>query len=338
MEDRAERVLDGLREFYAAPLRGTPGDGLESAQRLFRDVAATVPAYRAFLASTASTRRAVRDFERAAAGDQGELSPPVPAARAVPRRQAGRLRHGRGLVRLDRAADVLAALRRRRAGDRPRASSRSSTTASAPTSARTLAVVCFALGTWVGGMYTAGLLPAPGRARATRSRWSRPGNNVAEILRVVQRARAALRAGRAARLSAVPQGRRSTPGPAARRRLAALRGQAGAWPARCSARSGARWSGSAPGSRDPCYDSASLYGTADAGVLGNETPLSVCIRRFLAARAGGRARAVRRVAPADPGPVRPAQPLLRGARRHAAVLRRQRRAAGPLPHRRRRAA
>lgn len=30
------------------------------------------------------------------------------------------------------------------------------------------------------------------------------------------------------------------------------------------------------------YDSASLYGTADAGVLGNETPLSICIRRFLA--------------------------------------------------------
>src|SRR5205085_5186669 len=29
-------------------------------------------------------------------------------------------------------------------------------------------------------------------------------------------------------------------------------------------------------------DSASLYGTADAGVLANETPLSICIRRFLA--------------------------------------------------------
>jgi phenylacetate-CoA ligase len=38
------------------------------------------------------------------------------------------------------------------------------------------------------------------------------------------------------------------------------------------------------GLTSPCYDSASLYGTADAGVLGTETPLSVCIRRFLAAR------------------------------------------------------
>jgi phenylacetate-CoA ligase len=38
------------------------------------------------------------------------------------------------------------------------------------------------------------------------------------------------------------------------------------------------------GATSPCFDSASLYGTADAGVLGNETPLSIAIRRFLAAR------------------------------------------------------
>jgi len=38
------------------------------------------------------------------------------------------------------------------------------------------------------------------------------------------------------------------------------------------------------GGQDICYDSASLYGTADAGVLANETPLSIGIRRFLAER------------------------------------------------------
>ena len=38
------------------------------------------------------------------------------------------------------------------------------------------------------------------------------------------------------------------------------------------------------GMADPVRDTASLYGTADAGVLGNETPLSVSIRRFLAGR------------------------------------------------------
>ncbi|MCI0401067.1 MAG: phenylacetate--CoA ligase family protein [Gammaproteobacteria bacterium] len=36
------------------------------------------------------------------------------------------------------------------------------------------------------------------------------------------------------------------------------------------------------GSDNPYFDSAAFYGTADAGVLGNETPLSICIRRFLA--------------------------------------------------------
>jgi phenylacetate-CoA ligase len=36
------------------------------------------------------------------------------------------------------------------------------------------------------------------------------------------------------------------------------------------------------GSKSPCHDSASLYGTADGGVLGNETPFSVAIRRWLA--------------------------------------------------------
>lgn len=40
------------------------------------------------------------------------------------------------------------------------------------------------------------------------------------------------------------------------------------------------------GSQSPSLDSASLYGTADGGVLGNETPLSISIRRFLAANPG----------------------------------------------------
>jgi phenylacetate-CoA ligase len=38
------------------------------------------------------------------------------------------------------------------------------------------------------------------------------------------------------------------------------------------------------GIADPVHGIASLYGTADAGVLGNETPRSVSVRRFLAGR------------------------------------------------------
>ena len=38
------------------------------------------------------------------------------------------------------------------------------------------------------------------------------------------------------------------------------------------------------GLADPVRDTSSLYGTADAGVLGVETPLTIVIRRFLAGR------------------------------------------------------
>jgi phenylacetate-CoA ligase len=47
--------------------------------------------------------------------------------------------------------------------------------------------------------------------------------------------------------------------------------------------------GERAGMPSPFYDSASLYGTADAGVLANETPLSVCVRRWLAERPGAAA-------------------------------------------------
>src|SRR3546814_13374610 len=52
-------------------------------------------------------------------------------------------------------------------------------------SRRTLAVVCFALGTWIGGMFTAACcrhLAAKGYPITTVT----PGNNRDEILRVVQ--------------------------------------------------------------------------------------------------------------------------------------------------------
>src|SRR6185503_4805263 len=42
--------------------------------------------------------------------------------------------------------------------------------------------------------------------------------------------------------------------------------------------------GARAGIAEPLTGSASLYGTADGGVLGNETPVTIAIRRFLAAR------------------------------------------------------
>ena len=57
------------------------------------------------------------------------------------------------------------------------------------------------------------------------------------------------------------------------------------------------------------HDSASLYGTADGGVLGNETPLSIAIRRWLANHPEA-ARSLSANPAADTGAIRSCQPLL----------------------------
>jgi phenylacetate-CoA ligase len=146
---------------------------------------------------------------------------------------------------------------------------------------RTLAVVCFPLGTWVGGMFTAACcrhLAAKGYPIFTVT----PGNVKPEILKVVS--------------ALAPQFEQTV--------LLGyppfLKDVIDAGPA-----AGIRWSdhriklvlagevfteewrtlmGERAGMGRTLLDSASLYGTADAGVLGNETPVSIAIRRFLAER------------------------------------------------------
>jgi phenylacetate-CoA ligase len=145
---------------------------------------------------------------------------------------------------------------------------------------RTLAVVCFALGTWVGGMYTAAscrYLAARGYPVTSIT----PGNNKAEILRVIGDLgplfdqvvllgyppflKDVVDTGRAAGID----------WPSYRVKLV-MAGEVFSEEWRTLM-------GERLGSSDACFDSASLYGTADAGVLANETPLSIRIRRFLAA-------------------------------------------------------
>ncbi|WP_404783724.1 phenylacetate--CoA ligase family protein [Altericista sp. CCNU0014] len=144
---------------------------------------------------------------------------------------------------------------------------------------RTLAVVCFALGTWVGGMYTANCcrhLALKGYPITVVT----PGNNKTEILRVVQKLSPLFEQ---TVLLGYP--------PFLKDVVDSGIAQGVPWP-----RYNVKWVmageviseewralvGQRVGSTHPCLDSASLYGTADAGVLGNETPLSICIRRWLA--------------------------------------------------------
>lgn len=146
---------------------------------------------------------------------------------------------------------------------------------------RTLGVICFALGNWVGGIYSASclwLLARKGYALTVAT----PGNNKNEIFRIIRElapyfeqtvllgyppfVKDVIDAGIA---EGIDWTRHHV------KMVFAGEVFSEEWRTLVSQRSGAT---------DPCYDSASLYGTADGGVLGNETPLSIAIRRFLAAR------------------------------------------------------
>jgi phenylacetate-CoA ligase len=146
---------------------------------------------------------------------------------------------------------------------------------------RTLAVICFALGSWVGGMYTAAAcrhLAAKGYPITVVT----PGNDIAEILRVVRELGPLFDQ---VALAGYP--------PFVKNVVDAGLAQGIDWPAfrvklvLAGEVFSEEWRdlmGRRAGLTAPLADSASLYGTADAGVLGTETPLSVSIRRFLAGR------------------------------------------------------
>ena len=125
---------------------------LELFQRTVRDV----PAYREFLAGQQvdpDTIKDYSDFSRLPLVTS-RLHQPLCVAGALPRRHAGRLRHGRHVLGFDRQTDSVAALDRARIGgiESLRTGFRTRLRRGRRT---TLVVICFALGSWVGGMYTA---------------------------------------------------------------------------------------------------------------------------------------------------------------------------------------
>jgi phenylacetate-CoA ligase len=143
----------------------------------------------------------------------------------------------------------------------------------------TLAVVCFPLGTWVGGLYTAACcrhLAAKGYPITVVA----PGNNKDEILRVVPDLAPAF--GQTVLLGYPPflkdlvdTGNARGTGWAGMNIKLVLAGEVFSEDWR-------DLMGERAGMTRPAFDSAALYGTADGGVLGNETPLSITVRRFLA--------------------------------------------------------
>jgi phenylacetate-CoA ligase len=143
---------------------------------------------------------------------------------------------------------------------------------------RTLAIVCFAMGTWVGGMFTTFCLRAVAE-KGYRIMIATPGNKPDEIIRIVERLggdfeqtvllgyppflKEVIDAGRAKGLD---WGRFKP------RLVLAGEVFSETWRELMAERAGVE---------DILHFAASLYGTADAGVLAQETPLSVAIRRFL---------------------------------------------------------
>lgn len=146
---------------------------------------------------------------------------------------------------------------------------------------KTLAVVCFALGTWVGGLFTLGCVrELAGRGYPVTS--VAPGNNKDEILRVIRTLAPyfdqVVLLGYPPFIKDVIDTGSAEGVPWAEYAIKIV--TAGEvfseeWRTLVSERAGGIDAGTAI---------ASLYGTADGGVLANETPLSVEIRRLLAAR------------------------------------------------------
>jgi len=146
---------------------------------------------------------------------------------------------------------------------------------------RSLAVICFPMGTWVGGVFTASCcrhLAAKGYPITLVT----PGNNKNEILRVVRELGLAFEQ---VILLGYPPFLKDVIDSGLAQEIdwqkysikLVMAGEVFSeeWRSLVGERAGLN---------NPYYDSASLYGTADAGVLGNETPLSISIRRFLAER------------------------------------------------------
>jgi phenylacetate-CoA ligase len=147
-------------------------------------------------------------------------------------------------------------------------------------SRRTLGVVCFALGSWVGGMYTTAACRHVA-AKGYPLTLVTPGNNPSEILRAV---RALAPYFEQTVLFGYP--------PFLKDVIDAGRADGLDWP-KCHLRlvtAGEVFSetwrtlvAERAGIGAPARDIASLYGTADGGVLANETALSSTLRGFFAA-------------------------------------------------------
>jgi phenylacetate-CoA ligase len=278
--ERSRAVIDGWRSFLDASPAMTEGDGSGWAARVYHRAVDEVPAYRAFLVEQGLPvgPAPVTDFaDLPLVTKENYLRRfPLPS-----RCRGGRLAAGDMLAVSSGSSGSPTIWPRTVLDELPvalrfeqvfRGSFRAD-------ERRTLAVVCFPLGSWVGGMYTTSCcrhLAAKGYPITVVA----PGNDVAEILRVVREIGAMF--DQVVLLGYPPFVKGVLDVGAADgldwaglhvRLVFAGEVFSEQWRDLLTARIG---------SRSPWLDTASLYGTADARVLGTETPVSIAIRGFLA--------------------------------------------------------
>ncbi|MBD1934391.1 MULTISPECIES: phenylacetate--CoA ligase family protein [Cyanophyceae] len=285
-EEKSQRAITAFQGFLNTPLQGLLEEHCTSspeaaARQLFHDVAASIPAYKAFLKEQGVNPSSIQSYQ-----DFQKL-PLITKENYLLRHSLADLCRNGQLE----SCDIIAV---------------SSGSTGKPTfwprflsdefqiatrfeqifydnfyadTRRTLAVICFTLGTWVGGMYTTNCcryLASKGYPLTVIT----PGNNKEEIFRVVQELGSAFEQ---VVLLGYPPFIKDVIDSGIARGIEWHKYQIKmVFAGEVFSEEWRSLVGERVGSRNPCYDSASLYGTADAGVLGNETPLSICIRRFLA--------------------------------------------------------
>lgn len=284
--DHPQQVITALQSFLTTPLdvllkQHTEADPESAALTLFHHVAATIPAYQMFLKQHEIDPAAIQtfaDFQRLPLSTKANYIQRYSLAQLCPQ---GRLETC-DMIAVSSGSTGNPTFWPRCVTDEFQIALRFEQIFRDSFQAdrhRTLAVVCFALGTWVGGMYTASCcrhLASKGYPIMVVT----PGNHKPEIFRVIQALSPAFEQ---VVLLGYP--------PFLKDVIDSGIAQGVSWPqynlklVMAGEVFSEEWRslvGERVGSTQVCYDSASLYGTADAGVLGNETPLSICIRRWLA--------------------------------------------------------
>ncbi|BAZ86829.1 phenylacetate--CoA ligase family protein [Dolichospermum compactum] len=282
-----QRAILGLEDFISTPLADKLKqhlniDSQEIALRLFQDVSASVPAYQAFLAERGISPQNIQtlaDFQNL---------PKINKENYISRYSLPQLCNNGKLGSCDMIAASSGSTGKptfwpRFITDELQIATRFEQIFHDSFHADTkpsLAVICFTLGTWVGGMFTTNCcrhLAAKGYSITVIT----PGNNKTEILRIVQELGGNFEQ---VVLLGYPPFLKDVIDTGITNGM--QWGQYHIKLVMAGEVFSEEWRnlvGERIGSENPYDDFASMYGTADAGVLGNETPLSICIRRFLAA-------------------------------------------------------